>query len=39
MKKFAGYTVGYELLLMNGLLTGLGLWLLSVRRSDQMVRQ
>jgi uncharacterized membrane protein YccC len=39
MKKFAGYTVGYELLLMNGLLTGLGLWLLSVRSYNQIVRQ
>ena len=26
-----GYTFGYELLLLNGLLTAAGLWLLSVR--------
>lgn len=29
-KYFFNYQVGYELLLMNGLLTGLGLWLLSI---------
>lgn len=28
-KHFLGYQVGYELLLLNGLLTGIGLWLLS----------
>ena len=27
-KHFLGYQVGYELLLMNGLLTGIGLWML-----------
>lgn len=34
MMKYVGYKVGYELLLINGLLTGLGLWLLSLRRGD-----
>lgn len=33
-KQVFGYQVGYELLLMNGLLTGLGLWMLSLRRGD-----
>ena len=31
-KHFLGYQVGYELLLLNGLLTGIGLWALSYRR-------
>ena len=31
MMRLFGYRVGYELLLMNGLLTGLGLWAISLR--------
>ncbi|MEA4918525.1 sodium:solute symporter [Proteiniphilum sp.] len=31
MQKLYGYRVGYELLLLNGLLTGLGLWAVSRR--------
>lgn len=34
MMQVVGYKVGYELLLINGLLTGLGLWLLSINRKD-----
>ena len=34
MMQLFGYRVGYELLLMNGLLTGLGLWAISSRRTD-----
>lgn len=33
MQQLYGYQVGYELLLMNGLLAGLGLWAISSRRS------
>ncbi len=33
MKQVYGYTVGYELLLINGALTGLGLWALSLRNT------
>jgi len=29
MKQCFGYQVGYELLLLNGLITGLGLWAIS----------
>jgi|AGTN01.2.fsa_nt_gi Na+/proline symporter len=32
MKQLWDYRVGYELLLMNGLITGLGLWAISVRK-------
>ncbi len=32
MKQIFGYTVGYELLLINATLTGLGLWLLSISK-------
>lgn len=31
---FNGYKFGFELLLLNGLITYLGLWILSARRSD-----
>lgn len=31
MMQLFGYRVGYELLLMNGLFTGLGLWMVSKR--------
>ncbi|MDD3789102.1 MAG: sodium:solute symporter [Petrimonas sp.] len=34
MKHVFGYQVGYELLLINGALTGLGLWILSLRHAD-----
>lgn len=37
MMQFVGYRVGYELLLINGLLTGLGLWMLSVNNSHPVV--
>lgn len=37
MKQLFGYQVGYELLLMNGLLTGLGLW--AVRSSRNKASQ
>ncbi len=32
MKQWFGYQVGYELLLLNGLITGLGLWAIRLRR-------
>lgn len=32
MKQWLGYQVGYELLLLNGLITGLGLWTIRLRR-------
>jgi Na+/proline symporter len=32
LKQWFGYKVGYELLLLNGLITGLGLWTLRMRR-------
>jgi len=31
MKQWFGYQVGYELLLLNGLITGLGLWAIRLR--------
>ena len=37
MKQLFGYQVGYELLLMNGLLTGLGLWAIAVRNKTKIV--
>jgi Na+/proline symporter len=36
MKQLFGYQVGYELLLMNGLLTGLGLWAITVRNKTKI---
>ncbi len=35
MQQLFGYRVGYELLLMNGLFTGLGLWAVSLQRVVQ----
>ena len=32
MKHLYNYQVGYELLLINGLITGLGLWIISTRK-------
>ena len=32
MKQWFGYQVGYELLLLNGFITGLGLWAIRMRR-------
>lgn len=32
MKQWFGYQVGYELLLLNGFITGLGLWAIRLRR-------
>lgn len=32
MKQWLGYQVGYELLLLNGLITGIGLWAIRLRR-------
>lgn len=34
MKQLFGYQVGYELLLLNGLITGIGLWILSLNNSQ-----
>jgi hypothetical protein len=36
MMHFFGYRVGYELLLMNGLFIGLGLWMVSKRPAVEM---
>jgi Na+/proline symporter len=37
MKQLFGYQVGYELLLMNGLLTGMGLWAITVRNKTKIM--
>lgn len=37
MKQRFGYQVGYELLLMNGLITGLGLWLITIRTKTKTI--
>lgn len=37
MKQTFNYNVGYELLLLNGLLTGMGLWALSVRNKSRLL--
>ena len=34
LKQHYNYQVGYELLLLNGLITGIGLWLISTRKKD-----
>ena len=34
MKQLYNYQVGYELLLINGLITGLGLWIISIRKKN-----
>ena len=34
LKQHYNYHVGYELLLLNGLITGIGLWLISTRKKD-----
>ena len=34
LKQNYNYQVGYELLLLNGLITGIGLWLISTRKKD-----
>lgn len=36
MQQLFGYRVGYELLLLNGLLTGLGLWAVSHVKSEKL---
>ncbi len=38
MMHLFGYRVGYELLLMNGLFTGLGLWMISKKRPSPLPR-
>ena len=38
MKQVFDYQVGYELLLINGALTGIGLWLLSFNNSQLVTR-
>lgn len=35
MKQWAGYQVGYELLLLNGVITGIGLWLITDRNGKK----
>ena len=34
LKQHYNFQVGYELLLLNGLITGIGLWLISTRKKD-----
>jgi Na+/proline symporter len=36
MKQLFGYQVGYELLLMNGLITALGLWIISLNNKTKL---
>ncbi|MCM1107840.1 MAG: sodium:solute symporter [Clostridium sp.] len=37
MNRFAGYTFGYELLMLNGLLTFVGLWLSAINRNNHEI--
>ena len=39
VKQYAGYTFGYEMLMLNGLITFGGLWALSVHRSTSLQTQ